>query len=150
MVGYRHFDSADIQPAFPFGHGLSYTEFQIGGMDLSSPTIGPEDNLSLMVRVRNTGDTAGSEVIQIYVADTESRLPRPAKELKGFAKINLKPGETGDVRIVLNPRAFQYWDPDAGKRGGWTAEPGEFRIMAGRSSRIIEASETVRLKRSGE
>ena len=149
MVGYRHFDTADIEPAFPFGHGLSYTNFVIENMQLSADTIGPEDTLDVTVRVRNTGDRTGSEVVQIYVADTESRLPRPAKELKGFKKLHLEPGESLEAVIHLDNRAFRYWDPEAGESGGsggWTAEPGEFRILAGRSSRAIEAEASVSLR----
>jgi beta-glucosidase len=143
MVGYRHFDSSGTKPAFSFGFGLSYTDFRIENLKLSGSTIGPEDGLDLSVTVRNTGERTGSEVVQIYVADLESRLPRPVKELKGFAKIILEPGESSVVDISLDSRAFQYWDPEKDGIGGWTAEPGEFRIMAGRSSGTLEAEETV-------
>lgn len=148
MVGYRHFDTADIEPAFPFGHGLSYTSFFIENMQLSADTIGPEDSLDVTVRVKNTGKRFGSEVVQIYVADIESRLPRPVKELKGFTKLKLEPGESVEAVIHLDKRAFRYWDPGAGESGGsggWTAEPGEFRILAGRGSRNIEAEAIVTL-----
>ncbi|MDF1569361.1 MAG: glycoside hydrolase family 3 N-terminal domain-containing protein [Spirochaetaceae bacterium] len=142
MLGYRHFDTAGIEPAFCFGHGLSYTDFAVLDMSLSSNRIGSDEAVTVSVTVKNIGDRPGAEVIQIYVADLESRLPRPFKELKGFGRIYLEAGEAGVVRMELPPRSFQYWDPEfGGKRGSWVTEPGEFRIMAGRSSRLIEAEE---------
>lgn len=148
MVGYRHFDSAGVEPAFPFGHGLSYSKFRIENLEFSKRSVSPGDNLDLKVSIKNVGDRQGSEVVQIYVADVESELPRPAKELKGFAKVNLKPGESAIVDIRLEPRAFQYWQPAQSEKseGGWKADPGEFHIMAGRSSRNIEAKETIILR----
>ena len=95
-----------------------------------------------------SGKRFGSEVVQIYVADIESRLPRPVKELKGFTKLKLEPGESVEAVIHLDKRAFRYWDPGAGESGGsggWMAEPGEFRILAGRGSRNIEAEAIVTL-----
>ncbi|RKX86443.1 MAG: beta-glucosidase [Spirochaetes bacterium] len=150
MVGYRHFDTAGVEPAFPFGFGLSYTSFAIEVLRLSAKTIVPEDSLDVIVKVENTGKRAGSEVVQVYVADTESRLPRPKKELKGFAKVELEPGEAVETTIRLNPRAFCYWDSEAGgtdSPGAWVAEPGEFRILVGRNSGLIESENKVRLSR---
>jgi beta-glucosidase len=142
MVGYRHFDTAGIEPAFCFGHGLSYTEFAIRDMSLSSNRIGTNEPVTVNVTVQNIGNRPGAEVIQLYIADLESRLPRPLKELKGFTKIRLEAGKTGTAQMELPPRSFQYWDPEsAGGTGSWVTEPGEFRIMAGRSSRKIEAEE---------
>jgi beta-glucosidase len=149
MVGYRHFDTAEVEPAFPFGHGLSYTTFRIVGMELSAKVIGPEESVEVILQVRNTGNRDGAEVVQIYVADEESRLPRPSKELKGFAKVSIAAGAVESVTVVLDPRAFRYWDPDAGKAGAWVAEEGDFLILAGRSSRRIEAEERVTLRRVG-
>ncbi|MCK5736457.1 MAG: glycoside hydrolase family 3 C-terminal domain-containing protein, partial [Spirochaetaceae bacterium] len=149
MVGYRHFDTAGVEPAFPFGFGLSYTDFMIEKISLSSETIGPKDILDVKIRVRNIGERPGSEVVQIYVADTESRLPRPEKELKGFTKVTLEPKEMTEIIICLKPRAFCYWDPEAGesdRTGDWVAEPGEFRIMVGRSSKIIDAEAELTLR----
>ncbi|RKX94767.1 MAG: beta-glucosidase, partial [Spirochaetes bacterium] len=117
---------------------------------LSAKTIVPEDSLDVIVKVENTGKRAGSEVVQVYVADTESRLPRPKKELKGFAKVELEPGEAVETTIRLNPRAFCYWDSEAGgtdSPGAWVAEPGEFRILVGRNSGLIESENKVRLSR---
>jgi beta-glucosidase len=144
MVGYRHFDTSGTEPAFPFGFGLGYSSFRLEALRLSAQTIGPEDSLDVAVRVVNTGPRKGSEVIQIYVADPVSRLPRPKKELKGFVKITLEAGASSEVVIHLSPRAFRYWDPDV-KGGSWVAEPGEFRILAGRSSRHIDAEAAVEL-----
>jgi beta-glucosidase len=153
VVGYRHFDTAGVEPAFPFGHGLSYTDFTIEKLRLSAERIGPHDNLDVIVKLRNIGKRTGSEVVQIYVADRESRLPRPEKELKGFAKVSLEPGESAEVRITLEPEAFRYWDSEAGGPdcpGAWVTEPGEFRILAGRSSRNIEAETSLMMSRAGE
>jgi len=153
MVGYRHFDTAGVEPAFPFGYGLSYTDFTIEELRLSAEIIGPSDKLEITVKLRNTGKRTGSEVIQVYVDDRESRLSRPVKELKGFSKVSLKPEESAEICITLEPEAFRYWDPEAGdpdSPGGWVAEPGEFRILAGRSSRNIEAEAVVILSRAGE
>jgi beta-glucosidase len=153
MVGYRHFDTAGVEPAFPFGHGLSYTNFTIEGIRLSADSILPGESLELIVKLKNTGKRTGSEVVQIYLADRESRLPRPEKELKGFSKTSLEPGESAEVCITLKPESFRYWDPEAGNPGSpgsWVTEPGEFRILAGRSSRLIEAEAPVILKQSGE
>ncbi|GIJ44347.1 glycosyl hydrolase [Virgisporangium aliadipatigenens] len=133
-VGYRYFDSAGVRPLFPFGHGLSYTTFSWGPLTVS-------DEGEVAVDITNTGDRAGSEVVQIYVRDEEAARFRPAQELKAFRKVTLDPGRTETVRLRLDRRAFAYWVPGT----GWTVEAGTFEIRAGASSRDIRATATITL-----
>jgi len=133
FVGYRHYDARNIEPLFPFGHGLSYTEFEYSDLIVpAETTIG--DPLTVRFAVKNIGERAGKEVAQLYVSDLVSSLPRPRKELKGFAKIELQPGETQEVTILLDERAFAFYDPDQQR---WIVEPGEFEILLGASSQDI-------------
>jgi beta-glucosidase len=134
MSGYRHFDQHGIEPRFPFGFGLSYTSFGLSELSLSSAQLGAGEPLGVSVRVTNTGARAGAEVVQVYVHDPVSRLPRPPKELKGFGRIALEAGASGEVRIELPPSAFEYYDPEQ-KR--WLLEPGEFEILVGVSATDI-------------
>ncbi len=129
--GYRHFDQQGIVPRFAFGFGLSYTTFDLSELRLSAPRLEPGASLGVTVRVTNTGERSGAEVVQVYVRDVASRLPRPPKELKGFARIVLEPGESADARVELGPSAFELYDP-AAKR--WLLEPGEFEILVGVSA----------------
>ena len=140
FVGYRYFDYRKVEPAFPFGFGLSYTDFEYS--DLSVPK-GPADikkDITVSLSVKNTGAMEGKEVVQLYIQPPESRLSRPVKELKGFSKISLKPGESGKVEFVLDKRAFAYYDP-AFK--DWVTEPGEYKVLIGSSSRDIRLSGAV-------
>jgi beta-glucosidase len=132
FVGYRHYDDNDIEPRFVFGHGLSYTTFAYGDLRYDGGTA--------TVDVTNTGDRPGSEVVQLYVSDLASSVPRPPKELKGFVKLSLEPGETKTARIALGERAFQFWHD-----GRWTLEPGEFELLCGSSSRDIRARARITL-----
>lgn len=138
--GYRHFDRAGIEPRYPFGFGLSYTSFRLSDLRLSTERLAPGEKLELRVRVTNTGARTGAEVVQVYVRDVESRLPRPPKELKGFARVSLEPGQSSDARIELLPSAFEYYDP---ARGGWLLEPGEFELLVGASASDIRLRATV-------
>ncbi len=139
MVGYRHFDTNRVTPQFPFGFGLSYTEFDISISSLpeKAPSCEKLKNgtrIEIKAKVENTGSRAGAEVVQLYVKDMESALPRPEKELKAFEKILLKPGESGEVSLFLDWDSFAYFnDLD----GGWVVEPGEFMLLIGNSSRNI-------------
>lgn len=135
-VGYRYFDSYEVEPAYPFGHGLSYTTFDFS--DLTVEKAGEEAVVRLTVT--NSGEVAGAEVVQVYVQDDESSLPRPAKELKAFDKVSLAPGESVEVKLSLGEDAFSYYDPSA---GGWVLEPGSFTIHVGSSSRDIRAQASV-------
>ncbi|MFH1369051.1 MAG: glycoside hydrolase family 3 C-terminal domain-containing protein [Elusimicrobiota bacterium] len=142
FVGYRHYDKNNIEPMFPFGHGLSYTTFEYSGIAVTAPET-KDGNYKVSVSVKNTGSREGKEVVQLYLSDKVSSVPRPPKELKGFKKISLKPGETKAVVFELNKRAFSFYD--AGKRN-WVAEPGEFEALVGSSSRDIRQKATINLK----
>jgi len=134
FVGYRYYDRKRIAPLFPFGHGLSYTTFAYDNLRLSAGTLTPSETLTVTVDVTNTGTRAGQEVVQLYVRDPRSTLARPEKELKGFAKVALSPGETRAVSLTLDMRALAYYD-DA--RAAWVAEAGEFEALVGASSADI-------------
>ena len=140
FVGYRYYDKKKMDVLFPFGYGLSYTTFEYKNLRLSSRRIKDTDQLDISVDVTNTGNREGKEIVQIYVADKESTVIRPVKELRDFAKVNLKPGETKTVTFTLGRRAFAYYNTQI---HDWHVESGEFTIMAGRSSRDIVLSEDV-------
>jgi beta-glucosidase len=133
FVGYRYYDQNNVTPLFPFGHGLSYTTFEYSGISVAKPEKkgGP---VKVSVTVKNTGAVEGKEVVQLYVSDKVSSLPRPPKELKAFKKIDLKPGEQKMVVFELDKQAFSFFDPSKNK---WVAEPGEFEMLIGSSSRDI-------------
>jgi beta-glucosidase len=143
FVGYRYYDTKGIEPLFPFGHGLSYTDFEYGEIELERRVVGAGEPVRFRIRVRNTGSRAGSEVVQVYVHDSACRLSRPEQELRAFEKLALEPGEEREVRIELEARALAFYDP-AGP--GWVAEPGHFELRVGRSSRDIAARANVELK----
>jgi beta-glucosidase len=142
FVGYRAFDRTGIAPLFPFGHGLSYTTFAYENVRLDREEFRQGDSVTVRLDVLNTGDRAGSDVVQVYVGDLESSLLRPVKELKGFAKVRLGPGERQEVAITLEPRAFQAWDP---RLNAWVAEPGDFVVNVGWSSTSFAAELPLRL-----
>ncbi|MFE8595954.1 beta-glucosidase H [Archangium violaceum] len=144
FVGYRHHDTKDIAPLFPFGFGLSYTTFAYGNLRLSAESLSPDGTLTVTLDVTNTGPRAGQEVVQLYVRDEKASLPRPEKELKGFLKVALAPGETKSVTLTLGMRALAYFD-DA--RAAWVAEAGRFEVLVGSSSRDIRARATFSLQR---
>ncbi len=137
-VGYRYYDTAGVEVLFPFGHGLSYTTFAY--RDLALRQTG--DTVTATFKVKNTGRAAGQEIAQLYVRDVASTAFRPEKELKGFAKVALQPGEEREIAIALGPRAFAFFD--AGSQG-WVVEPGDFEILVGASSRDIRLSAVIRL-----
>lgn len=142
FVGYRYFDKLNIEPLFPFGHGLSYTEFGYSNLKLSSTDITDKDQLQVSLTVTNTGKVKGKEVIQLYVADKESSVQRPVKELKAFDKIELAPGESKEVSFTLSVRDFSYYSKVYDR---WLAESGEFDILIGSSSRDIRLTGSLNL-----
>jgi beta-glucosidase len=142
FVGYRYFDARNIEPLFPFGYGLSYTDFEYSNMEISDQTITDRDHPTVTVDITNTGDVKGKEVVQLYVSDQKSRLQRPEKELKAFAKVELQPGETRSVTMTLDGRDFSFFDS---KRDMWIAQSGKFDIKVGSSSRDIHLTETIKL-----
>jgi len=133
-IGYRWYDSRDIPVQFPFGYGLSYTSFAYANARVPKEAITDVEGTVVSVDITNTGKRAGKEVVQVYVRDVESKLARPAKELKGFAKVDLLPGETKTVSIPLDFRAFAFYHP---KHKQWLVESGDFEILVGASSQDI-------------
>ena len=133
FVGYRHYDHRDIAPLYPFGHGLSYTQFEYS--DLTFPeSIAASQPVQVRVTVRNSGNRFGKEVVQLYMHDQQASVARPPAELKGFAKIGLQPGASQTVIFELDGRAFAFFDP---QKHTWTVEPGIYEIRIGSSSRDI-------------
>jgi len=145
FVGYRYYDAAQVEPLFPFGHGLSYTKFEYTAISADKKEIKDTDELHVSVSVKNTGSVAGKEIVQLYVRDDKSSVIRPYKELKGFEKTYLEPGEEKTVVFTLGRRAFAYYSTE---KKDWYVEDGDFTIMAGRSSRKIEQEITVHVSPS--
>jgi beta-glucosidase len=145
FVGYRYYDKRNIEPLFPFGHGLSYTDFAYSNLKLSSSDITENDQLQVTLTVTNSGKVKGKEVIQLYVADKESTVQRPVQELKAFDKIELEPGESKEVSLTLNNRDFSYYSKVYDR---WLAESGEFDILIGSSSRDIRLKGSLNLSNS--
>ena len=144
FVGYRYYESVERPVRFPFGHGLSYTTFRY-----AQPTVrwdAERGRHIVSVAVTNTGAVPGKEVIQLYIEPPGVAIPRPVKELKGFEKVLLQPGETTAVQFCLSDRAFAYYDES---RQDWAVEPGDYHILVGASVRDIRGSATVRLKGTG-
>lgn len=142
FVGYRWADKEKIKPMFAFGHGLSYTSFKIGNVRIDKKEMTEDGKLTVTATVTNTGDRAGSEIVQLYVSDLKSSLPRPVKELKGFCKVYLEPKESRDVQIILDKDAFSFYND---KIAAWTAEPGDFKLLVGNSSDNITSNLDFRL-----
>ncbi|MEH7097174.1 glycoside hydrolase family 3 C-terminal domain-containing protein [Neobacillus vireti] len=135
FVGYRYYDAKEIEPLFPFGYGLSYTSFDYSNLVIDKQEIDDTETVQLSVTVKNTGEVAGKEIIQLYVRDVESSVIRPEKELKSFEKVELQPGEEKEVTFVLDKRAFAYYNVDL---KDWHVESGVFEILIGKSSVNIE------------
>jgi len=165
LMGYRGYEARALPVRFPFGHGLSYTTFEIGAPEVSAPWP-----VSVRVPVTNTGERAGAEVVQCYVAPPPgSPLVRPPKELRAFAKVRLEPGESADVTLRLDERAFACWDPgdrawpelaprlassplvrlapDRRTEGGWRVDPGRYELHVGRSSADVAHVVEIELQR---
>lgn len=141
FVGYRYYDKKEIEPLFPFGHGLSYTTFHYDNFQVNQEEFAPGDTIEVQVDITNSGSTAGQEVVQLYLRHLEPRLVRPPQELKGFAKVALQPGETKTVTIPLNERSLAFYDPAAGR---WVTESGVYEVRIGASSRDIHQSGQIR------
>ncbi|MGM0837222.1 MAG: beta-glucosidase [Bacillota bacterium] len=140
FVGYRYYDTKNIQPLFPFGYGLSYTTFDYTDILVDKKDFADTETVNVHITVKNTGNRAGKEIVQVYVKDLESTAVRPEKELKGFEKVELQPGEEKTVVVTLDKRSFAYYDV---ARKDWHVESGEFEILAGKSSDEIVLSEKV-------
>jgi beta-glucosidase len=135
FVGYRHFDRSPVKPLFPFGYGLSYTRFEYSDLKITPEHAGAKGLVSVSFKIKNAGPREGAEVAELYVGDSHASVPRPAKELKGFAKVSLQPGETKQVMLLLDRRAFSFFDV---VKRDWHAEPGDFAILVGSSSVDIQ------------
>ena len=134
LVGYRWFDTKKIQPLFPFGYGLSYTTFKYSNLNLVPAPAAPGLPVTVEFELTNTGSRAGAEVAQVYVQEASPSLPRPLKELKGFKKVFLQPGEKQKVSVALDRNAFAHYDPD---KKAWVADKGAYKILVGSSSRDL-------------
>jgi hypothetical protein len=141
-IGYRHFDKADIQPVFPFGYGLSYTTFKYSELELSTSRLSNNGTVTASLKVTNTGKRAGEEVVQLYVHADKSPIDRPVRELKGFAKVALNPGETKTVSLQLTPRDLAYFDVSGHQ---WKADAGDYEVEIGASSRDIRLTAPLQL-----
>jgi beta-glucosidase len=141
-VGYRHFDQAGITPLFPFGHGLSYTTFEYSNLRFSKSSLATNQTVTVTLDVKNTGRRPGAEVVQFYVHDPSPKVDKPVRELKGFERVELLPGQTQRVSFALRPRALAYCDV-AGKQ--WKADAGTYELQAGASSRDIRLRKSLRL-----
>ncbi|MEH6908264.1 glycosyl hydrolase [Bacillus sp. AFS006103] len=140
FVGYRHYDTRDVEPLFPFGYGLSYTSFEYSDLQVDKKQIKDDETITVTVKIKNTGSMTGKEVVQLYVRDVESTISRPEKELKGFEKVSLQPGEEKTVTFELGKRAFAYYNV---KLKEWHVETGTFDLLVGTSSRNILLRDTV-------
>lgn len=143
FVGYRYYDKKKMDVLFPFGHGLSYTSFEYSNLRLSADCIRDTDALTVTVTVKNTGSRAGKAVAQLYVGDVEGDVIRPVRELKGYEKVELQPGEAKDVTFTLDKRAFAYWNTTL---HDWHVETGDFTIEVGASSRDLPVCARVRVE----
>jgi len=134
FLGYRHFDKNAVEPMFAFGYGLSYTDFEYGNLSVTPRQASKGRKIKVTFDVKNSGMRAGAEVAQVYVRDVVASVPRPEKELKAFEKVWLKPGEKKRVSLEIDHRALAFYDAT---RKAWVAEPGEFEVLVGSSSRLI-------------
>ena len=143
-VGYRWTDKERIKPTFAFGHGLSYTQFEISNLRSDKPQITQDDSITFTVNVKNTGKRAGSEVVQLYIHDVKSSVDRPEKELKGFQKVYLQSGENKDVSITINKEALSFYDESS---ASWKAEAGKFEALVGNTSDNLKLKKVFELKK---
>ena len=139
-IGYRYYDTAKKNVLFPFGFGLSYTTFEYSDIKLSESEIKDNETVTVSFKIKNTGDMDGAEIAQVYVADKESTIFRPEKELRAFTKVFIKAGEEKEVSVTLGKRAFAYYNTNI---GDWNVETGEFAVLVGSSSRDIRLEAAV-------
>ena len=143
FVGYRWTDKQKIRPLFPFGHGLSYTTFAYGKATVNKKVMKIDEQIAITVSITNTGKRIGSEIVQLYISDLKSSLPRPVKELKGFSKIQLAPGETQEVTFLIDKQALSFFNDS---RHEWVAEPGKFEAQIAASATDIKSKVTFELE----
>lgn len=147
FIGYRYYDKKQMAVNFPFGHGLSYTRFAYSDLKLSAEHMTDADTLTVRCKVLNIGAVPGKEIVQLYVGEQNSKVRRPVRELKGFAKVSLAPGEETEVTFVLDKRSFAYYEP---KIHDWYAESGRYEIAVGASSRNLRLTATVEVKATAD
>jgi beta-glucosidase len=141
-VGYRYYDAKKIEPLFPFGHGLSYTSFRYSNLQITPAKVKVDGKVTVTIDIKNTGKRQGKEVVQLYIHDITAKVARPPQELKAFTKVSLEPGEAQTFKFVLDKEALSFYDVEA---KDWVAEPGEFEVLIGSSSRDIRAKKTFEL-----
>ena len=142
FIGYRYYDSKDMEVLFPFGHGLSYTTFDYSNLNIQKQSESGRDGITVRVDITNTGSIAGKEIVQLYISDLTKTAVRPVQELKNFAAVTLAPGETKTVTMELNERAFEWYDVT---RHDWYAADGTYQVRIGKSSRDIVPTGNVTL-----
>ena len=140
FVGYRYYDTKKMQVRFPFGHGLSYTRFEYSNLQVSKENMTDNETLQVSFKVKNVGNMAGKEIVQLYVSDKTHLAERPVKELKGFKKVMLKPGEEATIVMELNKRSFAWYSTEL---GGWYAVTGNYEIVVGASSDDIRLTKEI-------
>lgn len=143
FVGYRFIDKNKLKPTFPFGHGISYTTFEYGKAGIDKAEGSADDVFTVTIPVTNSGSREGKEVVQLYISDKKSSVERPVKELKGFRKVSLKPGETAEIKFEIGRDALSYFDAD---KHAWVCEPGEFEALIGASSADIRSKVKFKVK----
>ena len=143
FAGYRWYDSRKIKPLYCFGYGLSYTDFRYESLELSSKYITDKEVVTATVSVTNTGRYTGKEVVELYIHDRQTEIIRPDKELKGFSKIELKPGETGQISFQLDKRSFAYYDVE---QKDFMVQSGEFDVLIGSSVEDIHLSQVIHVE----
>jgi beta-glucosidase len=131
FLGYRYYDKSDTKPLFPFGFGLSYTSFAFSNLTVSPRKTSAGGPVTVSFDVKNTGTRAGADVAEVYVGEQSPKVPRPVKELKGFSRVMLSPGESRHVKVILDRRSLAYWDTDT---HSWKVDPGKFTVCVGDSS----------------
>jgi beta-glucosidase len=134
FIGYRYYDRSKVKPLFPFGFGLSYTTFAFNNLKVTPLVASPNGPITVSFDVQNTGQRPGAEVAEVYVGDPSATVPRPVKELKGFERVVLEPGQTRRVSVTLDRRSLAYWDV---KSGGWKVNPGKFVVYVGDSDESV-------------
>lgn len=143
FVGYRWADKEKLTPLFPFGHGLSYTKFAYGKLSVDKRSMTVDETITFTICIKNTGTCEGQEVVQLYISDKKSSLPRPVKELKGFKKVRLAPGEEKEVTLTIDKEALSFFDD---VRHEWVVEPGDFEAIIAASATDIKKKVKFALK----
>jgi beta-glucosidase len=142
FTGYRWYEAKNLEPLYPFGFGLSYSDFEYSKLKLSSNEIKPGETLTVKFVLENTGNVEAAEIVQLYISDPEASVDRPVKELKNFIKVNLMPGEEVMVELEIGPEDLSFYDENT---AAWVAEPGKFNVLVGAASNDIRLEKTFEL-----